>query len=238
MLLIPVLARAIVLAVLFVAAPAGWAAQPARCPEAAQIRKRLELPGAAWQVACKPDAGGRVLLAALLPAGAAEGAPRLVAAVADPGGALRRADLAVTAADDKRVREVGATADEWKVKVVRAGLSGEQMMRVELTARGGGNLLGSYEILALLRMGKEVLVPLWIGMGSWEEDRFQICLVKARATFKLERTGEGPPALERITRIQRRKGPAPVDDEPSKQVEKECAGPLTERQVFPLAAPL
>jgi hypothetical protein len=210
--------------------PAAQAAPARGCADTNGIRHRLQLSGTDWQIACKAEAGA-LSIAALMPA-SPKSPPKLVAAVAAPGGELHHGSVDVASPDDKRVAEAGSAAENWTINVGRIRLGGEPLLRVALTAHWGGNLLSTYQIVAFFRPAREALVPLWLGVGDWQEDRFQICLVKARAAFTLRRGAGGQRTLERITRLQVRKGPAPADDEPSRQVQKECVLPPTERRAF------
>ena len=102
-------------------------------------------------------------------------------------------------------------------------------MRVTLAASWGGNLLHDQQVVSLVRETPDGLVRVWTGLGDWKENRFDICLLSARASFRL-----AGGKLERVTRIQRRRGPAPIDEAPARQVQKECEAPPPRRDTFDL----
>jgi hypothetical protein len=205
-------------------------AAPARgvdpCPAEAEIARQLQLqPSSGWLTACGREAGGSLLLAAFRPPEGRTEPPELV--VGQPPGAPM--SVKVASVREKRVGEVTAAAEQWAVRVDRLALGREQPVRVTLTASWGGNQLYTQDLVVLLRPTADGLSPLWVGLGDWTENRFDICLLSGRTRFRLL-AGK----LERATRIERRRGPAPIDEAPARQVVKECVARPPRRETFTL----
>jgi hypothetical protein len=210
-----------------------------RCPPAAALATQLplgvDLAGAGWVTACRPDAGGALLLAALLPPEGRPEPPELVVWLGrfgKAGGEGKRASLKVASTDEPRLREVTPAAESWTARVERSRVGGENLVQVTLTASWGGNLLYTQDVVALLRETGDGLQPLWTGLGSWTENRFDICLLSGQASFRVQ---DG--RLERLTRVARRRGRAPITEEPARQVHKECLPQAPQRQSFAWPAP-
>jgi hypothetical protein len=209
------------------------AAQAAgRCPGDGEIRKQLQLEGEAWLTTCRPDGAG-LLLAALMPPEGRTDPPEVVVA-ATRG---RRLSLRLASGQDKRMAEITPAAEQWTIGIDRTRLGGDRLIRIRLTASWGGNQLYRHDLIALVRESGDGLRPVWIGLGDWQENRFDICLLSGRTSFRLlpPADGKGPARLERLTRIQRRRGTAPVDEAPARQVQKECEPPPGQRDIFVLS---
>jgi hypothetical protein len=233
----PVLGLVLVALVAPVLASAAHAGQAGRCPTRADVARILKLEGTGWQTACKAEESRPVLLAALAPPG---GTVQVVIALVKGGEVLKHLTWKPDGGDDKRLREALTSGEEWTLRLTRNRLGGQDLMKISLGTKWGGNLLASYEIVGFFRETADGLTVLWSGIGDWEENRFDICLLKARASFKLGTSlkDQGRGKFERTTRITRRKGTAPVDEEPAKQVQKECAQvELVHRDVFTVAVP-
>lgn len=216
-----------------------------RCPTRAEVARLLTLEGTGWQTACKSDEGGHLLLAAFAPPAGKTAVPELVLALARGKTVSKRLLWKIGSGDDKRLPDVIRAAQEWRLSVTRTRLGGQNLINVALNTKwGGAELQASYEIVGFFREGGDSLVPLWTGIGDWEENRHDTCLLKARASFKLETsiTSEGRGKLERTTRIARRKGSAPLEPDPAQpaaQAAKPCTFEPVQREVFPVAvAPL
>jgi hypothetical protein len=220
-------------------ATGGAALAGRRCPGRPEVAKLLKLEGTGWQTTCRADEGGQLLLAALAPPTGKDAAPELVVAEIAGAETSRRVAWKISSGDDKRVHDAITQAEDWTVRVSRTKLGGQKLIMVSLVTKWGGNLLATYEIVVFFRESGLSLIPLWSGIGDWEENRFDICLLKARASFKLETSvkDEGRGKLERTTRIDRRKGKGPVDEEPAKQVQRECVVVPVQRDVFEVAVP-
>ncbi len=208
------------------------AAGAARCPGEAEIAGQLGRTGTGWLTACRREAGGRLLLAAFQPPEGRTNPPELVVALAPAG---KPVALKVASAQEPRLAEITPAAEQWALAIDRLRL-GESLVRVRLTASWGGNQLYTHEVVALLRESDAGLVPLWTGLGDWKENRFDICLLSARASFRRlpGGPGGGPGKLERLTRVTRRRGPALVDEAPAREVQKECLAPPPRRDIFDL----
>jgi hypothetical protein len=220
---------------------AGEAAAAGRCPAPAAIVAQLQLAGSGWVTACRPDVGGGLLLAALLPPEGRPEPPELVVWLGRSGkpsrgagarGEGKRAALKLASADEPRLREVTPAAESWTARIERARMSGENLVRVTLTASWGGNLLYTQDVVALLRETADGLQPTWTGLGNWTENRFDICLLSGKASFRVQ---DGH--LERVTVVARRRGPAPTREAPARQVQKECLPQPPARQRFAWPAP-
>jgi hypothetical protein len=206
-----------------------------RCPPPAALATQLQLAGSGWVTACRPDAGGAWLLAALLPPEGRPEPPELVVGLgrsAKASGEGKRVSLKVASADEPRLREVTTAAESWTARIERSRVGGENLLRVTLTAGWGGNLLYTQDVVVLLRETAAGLQPLWSGLGSWTENRFDICLLSGQASFRVQ---DGQ--LERLTRVARRRGSAPITEEPARQVQKECLPQAPQRQSFAWPAP-
>jgi hypothetical protein len=178
-----------------------------------------------------------MLLAALSPPGATV---QVIVALGSDHDVSKRFTWKPDPGDDKRMGEALTSGEEWTLRLTRTRLGGQDLAKVSLGTKWGGNLLASYEIVGFLRETADSLTVVWSGIGDWEENRFDICLLKAHASFKLETSikDQGRGKFERTTRITRRKGTAPIDEEPAKQVQKECAQvELVHRDVFSVAVP-
>jgi hypothetical protein len=213
------------------------AGQAGRCPTRTDVARLLKLEGSGWQTACKAEETGPMLLAALSPPG---GTVQVVLALGTARDVVKRLTWKPDPGDDKRLREALTSGEEWTLRLTRTRLARQDFMRVSLGTKWGGNLLANYEIVGFFRESVDSLVLVWSGIGDWEENRFDICLLKAHASFKLTTalTDQGRGKLERTTRITRRKGTATIDEEPAKQVQKECAQvELVHRDVFSVAVP-
>ena len=227
------------MAALTLASPPPARAEVAhRCPTRTEVAHLLKLAGTGWQTACKAEERGQLLLAAFEPA-TGTGAAKLVVAVTRHNEVARHLATTIDPSTDKRVAEALRSGEEWALRVSRTRLGGQDLTKVSLQTKWGGNLLASYEIVAFFREAGDGLALLWSGIGDWEENRFDICLLKARASFRLDTSvkSEARGRFERTTRITRRKGPAPVEEELAKQVQKECVAPPVQREVFTVAVP-
>ena len=201
-------------------------ARAAACPSEAERAKLLGLPGNGWLTACRREGAGLLLAGVLPPEGKLE-PPEVVVALARGGAAGKRVSFKLASEGEPRLREITPAAEQWTIRVERTKLGRESLVRVALGASWGGNLLHDQQVVSFLRETPDGLMPVWIGLGDWKENRFDICLLSARASFRL---ADGK--LERVTRIQRRRGPAPVDEAPARQVQKECETPPTRRDTF------
>jgi hypothetical protein len=217
-----------------VAALSSWLladlARAAGCPPETERPRVLGLSGSGWLTACRRDGAGALLAALLPPEGRAD-PPELVVALVPARGAARRASVRLASEAEPRLREITPAAEQWTLRIERSRLGRESMVRVTLAASWGGNLLYDQQIVTLLRETADGLTPVWMGLGDWKENRFDICLLSARASFRV-----AGGKLERVTRIERRRGRAPVDEAPARQVQKECEAPPTRRDTFDLPA--
>lgn len=216
---------------------ASHAGQAGRCPTRTEVARLLKLEGTGWQTACKAEETGPMLLAALSSAG---GTVQTVVALATARDVTKRFTWKPDPGEDKRMSEALTSGEEWTLRLTRTRLGGQDLAKVSLGTKWGGNLIASAEIVGLFRESADSLTLVWNGIGDWEENRFDICLLKARASFKLDTSikDQGRGKFERTTRIARRKGTAPLDEEPAKQVQKECAQvQLVQRDVFSVAVP-
>ncbi len=217
----------------------------AACPRSASIKKTLALAGDNWQTACH-EAGGKRVLAAFAPPLGQDIAPETIVAI-DKGSATK--PLRWKLGDsDKGLRAITTAAETWKMRLSRPKLDKRPpteradetaWIRLDLVASWGGNLIVNQEIVSFARLRQGELTHVFSGIGSSDENRYDICLVKSVASFTLvpAESATSPPTLLRTTTVKLKKGPAPVEEPPAVQVEKECVAPEQTTDRFPLPAP-
>jgi hypothetical protein len=198
------------------------------CPPEGERAKVLGVEGGGWVTDCRREGRGFLLVGFLPPEGKAE-PPQVVVVLGRAGGPGKRGAFELASAQEPRLREITPAAEQWTVRVDRSKLGRENLVRVTLAASWGGNLLYDQQIVSLVRETPDGLARVWTGLGDWKENRFDICLLSARASFRL-----AGGKLERVTRVQRRRGPAPIDEAPARQVQKECETPPPRRDTFDL----
>jgi hypothetical protein len=119
----------------------------------------------------------------------------------------------------------------WRVEATIEDLGGKQVARIGVYGRTGEDLMVMDEIAILIDVNSEPQV-IWMGLGNREENRFDVCVIETRASFRLTKDGQ----LERRTRSVKHVNKVGDDDPEMAQYVRECKTPKRRVEMFPLAA--
>ncbi len=118
----------------------------------------------------------------------------------------------------------------WTVDSSFVHLGSKRIARVRLVGRTGQDLMVLQEIAILVDVDGDKPKLLWLGLGDREENRFDVCVVDTRATFRLA----APGVLER-TRRSTRWASRTVEDESIGDYRRTCRAAPKATETFPLA---
>ena len=140
-----------------------------------------------------------------------------------------RAELDLAGLEEDAIRKI--PAEEWILSVGAAKISGEDWFRVDVTGRGGEDLLVAQSVVTFFRLENDQLKWLWTGLGDRAEVRFDACRLDTVAHFSRAPTG----ALVRSTRGYRTfTDPGGIDAHLLRAFRSECVRAPARRQEFPL----
>jgi hypothetical protein len=119
----------------------------------------------------------------------------------------------------------------WGVDATMEDLRGKQVARIGVYGRTGEDLMVMDEIAILLDVSQEPKV-IWMGLGNREENRFDVCMIETRASFRLTKDGQ----LERRTRSVKHVKKVGDDDPGMALYARKCVAAKPRVDTFPLGA--
>lgn len=200
-------------------------APQAGCPDDARITALLKLSGD-WQRACRQPVRGQAVLAA---ARGSAGMLELIIATVRADGQVNVMSAVIDGSERSAIAEVAKLAEDWTLDLQSRPIGG--FVPVRVTARWGEDLAVAQEIVFLFDLSAGAPRQVWCGLGSRLENRFDHCLLRTDARFRVMRS-----RLLRTVVATRRLVPAELDAQLAKQVRSQCRAAPRSRRAFPLPA--
>jgi hypothetical protein len=157
--------------------------------------------------------------------------PRLTIKLTKSGQAERKLVVDLTPEKYPELANLILGSFFWTVEANMMDLGGKQVARIGVFAGTGEDLMEANEIAILLDIEQEPKL-LWIGLGDREVNRFDVCMIKTVASFRLMKDGQ----LERRTRSVKHIGKVEDGDEGMAAYARDCKTPKRQVQVFPFLA--
>src|SRR3569623_408707 len=172
------------------------ASLPGTCPPDAEVRRVLRGELTTAPVACRMvDKEHDVALVAAIVPPRAGAAARVVVGLS-AGGSLLRGQESLPR---KPAQQKPKRADNKKIVVAPAGLTGADWFRVDVTASACKDLFVAQTMVSFFMTHQGKMRHLWTGLGDRHERRFDRCQLDTSATFQLLDSG----ALARDRRTTR-----------------------------------
>jgi hypothetical protein len=200
-----------------------------KCPSAETVLAALSVKADSWEAGCVRLDDGRPLIVAVDRGVWAEGNRVVVAAIAGESAARSRVEIPLSSPDSKKSAQATTAAEDWKVEIRPVQLGQGNHVRLGALVTHGDDYFLGQEIVVLLRIGPDLIAPLWTGLGDEFDRRFDSCEFDTRASFSLTSDGR----LSRLRETKRSFRNAGVDAKLAGDLRKKCVAPRKRADFFP-----